>query len=297
MPLLEGFTTAPITVGDVRIHTARGGGGPPVLLMHGYPQTHVTWRRVAPVLARRFTVVCPDLRGYGDSDKPPGGSDHAGYSKRRMALDQVEVMRTLGFERFAVVGHDRGARVGVRMALDHPDAVERLAVLDIVPTRTIYENLDRVRATTVWRYLFLVQPADLPERLIGSDPGFYLRWTFDEWCGATGCIEAEAFAEYERCFDAASIHATCEDYRAGAGIDLVHDAADADTRLACPVLALWSRDGLGSQWDVLGIWARRAAKVRGRALDCGHFLPEERPDDVLEELVGFLAGGGAAPSP
>lgn len=289
--MLEGFTTEPITVGEARIHTARGGDGPPLLLMHGYPQTHLTWRRVAPVLADRFTVVCPDLRGYGDSDKPPGGSDHGGYSKRRMALDQVEVMRTLGFERFTVIGHDRGARVGLRMALDHPDAVERLAVLDIVPTRTIYENLDRVRATTVWRYLFLVQPPDLPERLIGSDPGFYLRWTFGEWFGTTGCIEDEAFAEYERCFDAASIHATCEDYRAGAGIDLVHDAADADTQLACPVLALWSRDGLGSRWDVLGIWARRGPDVSGRALDCGHFLPEERPDDVVEELDRFLGGG------
>jgi haloacetate dehalogenase len=259
-----------------------------VLLLHGYPQTHVIWERVATALAEQFTVVCPDLRGYGDSEKPAGDDSHAAYSKREMARDQVEVMRSLGFERFAVAGHDRGARVALRMALDHPDAVARLAVLDIVPTRTIYATLDKARATSVWRYLFLVQPYDLPERLIGADPALYLRWTLEEWSGTSGAITAEAQAEYERCFDAATIHATCEDYRAGASIDLVHDEADAHVQLSCPLLALWSSSGIGSSYDVETIWRERAPDFRGEPLDCGHFLPEERPRETAERLLGFF---------
>ena len=243
---------------------------------------------MAPALAERFTVVCPDLRGYGDSDKPPGGRDHAAYSKREMAQDQVEVMHALGFDRFAVAGHDRGARVALRMALDHPDAVARLAVLDIVPTGTVYATLDKVRATTVWRYLFLVQPYDLPERLIGADPGFYLRWTLEEWSETPGAIGAEARTEYERCFDRATIHAGCEDYRAGASIDLVHDEADADVLLSCPLLAVWSRRGIGSSYDVEAIWRERATDFRGEVLDCGHFLAEERPRETAELLLDFF---------
>jgi haloacetate dehalogenase len=206
-----------------------------------------------------------------------------------MAAEQLDVMRALGFDRFAVAGHDRGARVALRMALDHPDAVERLAILDIVPTREIYATIDAQRATTVWRYFFLIQPHDLPERLIGADPELYLRWTLDEWCGAPGGLADGAVAEYARCFDDATIHASCEDYRAGASIDLAHDEADAGTPLRCPVLVLWSRDGLGSSYDVAAIWEQRAAEVRGRALDCGHFLAEERPSEVARELLAFLA--------
>jgi haloacetate dehalogenase len=287
--MIPGFATQTLDAGGVRINVARGGEGPPVLLLHGYPQTNAMWHRVAPVLAERFTVVCPDLRGYGDSDKPPGDEDHAAYSKREMAAEQLDVMRALGFDRFAVAGHDRGARVALRMALDHPDAVERLAILDIVPTREIYATIDAQRATTVWRYFFLIQPHDLPERLIGADPELYLRWTLDEWCGAPGGLADGAVAEYARCFDDATIHASCEDYRAGASIDLAHDEADAGTPLRCPVLVLWSRDGLGSSYDVAAIWEQRAAEVRGRALDCGHFLAEERPSEVARELLAFLA--------
>jgi haloacetate dehalogenase len=282
------FTAQTVVANGVRISVTPGGEGPPVLLLHGYPQTHAMWHRVAPALAGYFTVVCPDLRGYGDSEKPPGGADHAAYSKRAMARDQVELMRYLGFDRFAVAGHDRGARVALRMALDHPRAVSRLAVLDIVPTQTIYASLDQARATTVWRYTFLVQPHDLPERLIGADPGFYLRWTFDEWCGTPGAITAEALAEYERCFDAAMVHATCEDYRAGAGIDLAHDEADANAGLPCPLLVLWSAGGLGSSYDVASIWRERSSDFRGEALDCGHFIAEERPRETAELLAGFL---------
>jgi haloacetate dehalogenase len=287
--MLADFDTERIAARDVSINTSRGGAGPPLLLLHGYPQTHVMWHRVAPELAERFTVVCPDLRGYGDSDKPAGDDDHAVYSKRTMAADQVEVMRALGFERFAVVAHDRGARVALRMALDHPDAVSRLALLDIVPTQTIYETIDQQRATTVWRYFFLIQPPDLPERLIAGDPQGYLHWTLQEWCGTPGALTDEAVAEYRRCFDAATIHATCEDYRAGATIDLEHDRADADRTLSCPTLVLWSTAGIGSAYDVPTIWRTRAPDLRGRALDCGHFLAEERPEETAAEVLAFIA--------
>jgi haloacetate dehalogenase len=270
------------------IHTVHGGEGPPVLLLHGYPQTHVMWHRVAPALAARFTVVCPDLRGYGDSAKPSSDETHATYSKRVMAEDQLEVMHTLGFERFAAVGHDRGARLARRLALDRPESVDRLVLLDIIPTAAIYTSLSQKHATTVWRYFFLTQPPDLPERLIGADPDFYLRWTFNEWCARPGALAEEAIAEYVRCFDEASIHATCEDYRAGATIDLVHDRDDAERRITCSVLVLWSGDGLGSLYDVLGIWRDEADYVEGRAIEGGHFLAEERPEDVISELVPFL---------
>jgi haloacetate dehalogenase len=287
--VLTGFSSHRIEANGVEINVVRGGEGPPVLLLHGYPQTHVMWHRVAPRLAQDHTVVCPDLRGYGDSEKPSGGAGHDAYSKRTMALDQLAVMRDLGFERFAVVGHDRGARVALRMTLDHRDAVERLAILDIVPTRTIYETIDQRRATTVWRYFFLIQPSPLPERLIAADPRFYLEWTLSEWSGDRSLLEDAAVDEYRRCFDQATLAATCEDYRAGATVDLQHDEADISTRLECPVLVMWSRDGLGASYDVLDIWRRRGSDVRGRPLDCGHFLAEERPDDVVRALSGFLA--------
>jgi haloacetate dehalogenase len=294
--MIPGFVTERLEANGISVNVCRGGAGPPVLLLHGYPQTHAMWHRVAPMLAERFTVVCPDLRGYGDSDKPAGGGDHAAYSKRVMAQDQVAVMRGLGFERFAVAGHDRGARVALRMALDKPDAVSHLAVLDIVPTKTIYETLDQQRAITVWRYMFLVQPSDLPERLIGGDPERYLRWTLQEWCGTRGAIGEEKLAEYRRCFDTATVHATCEDYRAGATIDLRHDRADAEAQLACPTLVLWSASGLGNAYDVLGIWRERAPRLHGRALDCGHFVAEERPDETATALLRFFRADPAAPS-
>jgi haloacetate dehalogenase len=285
--LLPGFSRVELTVNGTTISAERGGSGPPVLLLHGYPQTHVMWHRVAPALAERFTVVCPDLRGYGDSGKPLSDETHEPYSKRVMALDQLELMRALGFERFALAGHDRGARVARRLALDHPDTVSRLAILDIVPTETIYSRLDQRRATTVWRYFFLVQPPDLPERLIGADPRFYLDWTFKEWCGTPGSLSEVAVSEYLRCFDPVTISAGCEDYRAGATIDLAHDRA-GETRIRCPTLVLWSARGIGSDYDVLSIWREKTDMVRGRALDCGHLLAEERPEETTSELMAFL---------
>lgn len=288
-----GFTHLQVPVSDLTLNAVRGGAGPPVLLLHGYPQMHVMWHRVAPLLATRFTVICPDLRGYGDSGKPASDPRHAPYSKRVMAADQLELMRHLGFERFAVVGHDRGGRVARRLAIDHPDAVGRLAVLDLIPTATIYATLTQERATTVWRYFFLIQPPDLPERLIGAQAGAYLDWTLREWCGTPGALSAAARREYRRCFDGTTIHASCEDYRAGATIDLEHDAADAGRRLSCPMLVLWSARGLGAAYDVLSIWRDEASDpqdVRGQALDCGHFLAEERPRETATALLQFLAG-------
>jgi haloacetate dehalogenase len=286
--LFPGFSTLDLRVNGTTIHAVRGGSGPPVLLLHGYPQTHAMWHRVAPALAHEFTVVCPDLRGYGDSAKPPSDERHEPYSKRVMAQDQVDLMHALGFERFALVGHDRGARVARRLALDHPDSVSRLAILDIVPTDTIYELLDQKRATTVWRYFFLVQPPDLPERLIGAAPGFYLDWTLREWCGTPDALDEVAACEYRRCFDAATIHAGCEDYRAGATIDLSHDRADREHRITCPLLVLWSAHGIGSSYRVLEIWLEQADAARGRALDCGHFLAEEQPEETTADLTAFL---------
>jgi haloacetate dehalogenase len=287
--MFEGFARQVVSANGIRINAVLGGQGPPVLLLHGYPQTHAMWHLVAPLLAERFTVVCTDLRGYGDSDKPHSDETHKAYAKRTMALDQLEVMRELGHERFALVAHDRGARVARRLALDHPDAVSRLVLLDIVPTETIYTRLDQARAMSVWRYFFLTQPADLPERLIAADIGFYLRWTLAEWSGGSGMIDTRALGEYERCFDEAMVHATCEDYRAGATIDLTHDRADHGELIRCPVFVLWSKSGLGSSYDVLGIWNDQAEQVSGQALNCGHFLAEEQPEVVASLVRDWLA--------
>jgi haloacetate dehalogenase len=286
--MFEGFARRIVSTSGTRISVVHGGEGPPVLLLHGYPQTHAMWHLVAPLLAQQFTVVCADLRGYGDSGKPRSDERHETYSKRTMALDQLEVMRELGHERFTLVGHDRGARVARRLALDHPDAVSRLVLLDIVPTETIYARLDQARAISVWRYFFLVQPADLPERLIAADPGFYLRWTLTEWAGLPGAIDTRALAEYERGFDEATIHASCEDYRAGATIDLAHDRADHGTLIRCPVLVLWSKSGIGSSYDVLATWREQAEHVGGHPLDCGHFLAEEQPEAVASLIRDWL---------
>ena len=293
MPLesfLPGFETRDIETAGARIHLATGGIGPPLLLLHGHPQTRLTWHKIAPRLAKRFTVVAPDLRGYGDSEKPDGGERHAHYSKRAMAADQVEVMRRLGFERFAVVGHDRGGRVAHRMALDHSEAVQRIAVLDIAPTATMYARTNKEFATRYFWWFFLIQPAPLPERLIAADPEFFLR-THIEGQSKTPASTGEAlFREYLRCYlDPATRHAICEDYRAAATIDLEHNAADAERRIMAPLLALWGAKGtVGQLYDVLETWREKATDVRGRALDCGHTLQEEAPEETLRELLAFL---------
>lgn len=288
--LIRGFATHDVQTSAVRLRYAIGGSGPPLLLLHGHPQTHVTWQKVAPRLAERFTVVAADLRGYGDSDKPPGGERHVNYSKRAMARDQVELMATLGFARFAVVGHDRGARVAHRMALDHAAAVERLAVLDIAPTATMYARTDKEFASRYFWWFFLIQPYDLPERLIAADPDYFLRRHIEGQIRTPGAVDPDILAEYLRCYrDPATRHAVCEDYRAAATIDLDHDAADADRKVTAPLLALWGAKGtVGQLYDVLETWREKAVDVRGRALACGHGLQEEAPDEVFAELSAFL---------
>ena len=288
--LMPGFRWRDIDAGGVRIRTAVGGAGPPLLLMHGHPQTHLTWHKVAPRLARRFTVVAADLRGYGDSAKPEGGPAHINYSKRAMAADQVAVMRALGHERFAVVGHDRGGRVAHRMALDYPTAVSRLAVLDIAPTATMYARTDKAFATRYFWWFFLIQPFDLPERMIGSDPDWFLERHIAAQIKVPDSVDPRVLAEYRRCYrDPATRHAICEDYRASAGIDLEHDAQDADTRLAMPLLALWGARGVvGDLYDVLATWREKARDVRGHAIDCGHSPQEEAPDALMSALDEFL---------
>jgi haloacetate dehalogenase len=291
---LAGFEYVRLPGEGVTLNAARAGAGPPLLLLHGYPQTHAMWHLVAPRLAESFTVVAPDLRGYGDSDKPPGDDAHERYSKRAMAADAVAAMRSLGFERFAVVGHDRGARVTHRMALDHPDAVERAALLDIIPTRTFFETVDRQSARSYYHWFFLAQPPGLPEHLIGADPDFYLRWTVASWTADRVPLAPAVMEEYLRCFrDPATVHATCEDYRAGATVDLEHDAADVEAgrRVDCPLLVLWGAAGrIGRLYDVLGTWKVLASDVRGSAVPGGHFPAEESPDETLAALLPFLRG-------
>jgi len=292
--MFEGFETRTIDVSETSIHCVVGGEGPPLLLLHGYPQTHAMWHKVAPALAEHFTVIVPDLRGYGDSGRPAAGDNHDGYSKRAMAKDQVELMERLGHKRFLLAGHDRGGRVAHRLTLDHADRVEKLAVLDIVPTRHVFENTDQSLATAYYHWFFLIQPAPLPETMIANSLEFYLQWKLGSWGSAKQAITDEAYAEYLRCFKKPdTIHTTCEDYRAGASIDLAHDEADIDRKIGCPVLALWGEKGaLHGRYDVLGVWRERADRVSGRALPCGHFIPEEAPEDTIAALREFFAAAG-----
>ncbi len=289
--MFDGFRQERIATEGAEINVRIGGKGPPVLLLHGFPQTHAMWHAVAPRLARGFTVVCPDLRGYGDSSNPPGGDDHRGYSKRAMANDQVEVMATLGFDRFAVVGHDRGARVAHRLALDHEGRVRRLALLDIVPTHEMFRAADQRIATAYFHWFFLIQPDGLPERMIGLDPDYFLRECLRRWsAGRDDFFSREAVAEYIRCFrDPGNVHSACEDYRAGASIDLLHDEADLARVSDSSLLVAWGADGrLAALFDVEALWRVRFSNVRARPLPCGHFLAEELPDETAAELLAFL---------
>jgi haloacetate dehalogenase len=284
-----GFDPIRIETSEAEINGVMGGSGPPLLLLHGYPQSHLEWRTIAPALAERFTVIATDLRGYGDSSKPDDGEDHEGYSKRAMAQDQIEVMRELGFERFALVGHDRGARVAHRMTLDFPDAVSRVAMLDIVPTRHVFANVTRALATSYYHWFFMLRSAPLPETLYGSNPDLVLRRGFLGGMIGRG-IPEDVYAVYLRHFsDPDTQHAMCEDYRAAAGIDLEHDEVDRGRRIECPVLLLWGENGVvGRLYEVMDVWEEYAADARGRALPGGHWLPEAQPDETLAELSRFL---------
>ena len=289
--MFDGFQQDRREIGGVAVNFRMGGEGPPVLLLHGYPQTHAMWHKLAPLMARHYTLVMPDLRGYGDSGKPPTDADHAPYSKRAMAGDLAGLMADLGFDRYAVVGHDRGGRVAHRLTADNPDKVARLAVLDIAPTEHMYRMTDMEFATGYYHWFFLIQPADLPERMIGADPEFFLRRKMGQWSGKGTLFDDAAMAEYVRCFSMPeTIHASCEDYRAAATIDLEHDEADMHRKLSCRVLALWGEKGfVGRKYDVLDVWRKRALHVEGHGIPSGHFLAEEAPQETLDALMAFFS--------
>jgi haloacetate dehalogenase len=283
--MFEGFALEHVDVGEAMLRVRYGGSGPPLLLLHGHPQTHLMWHLVAQHLAGEFTLVMPDLRGYGRSSKPTTTDDHEPYSKRAMGRDMHALMRHLGHERFAVAGHDRGGRVAYRLALDHPESVPKLAVLDIIPTGEAFRRADMRFGLGYWHWFFLAQPYDLPERLIGANPEAYYFRNREPFA-------SEALADYLACVnDPATIHAMCEDYRAAATYDFNLDEADrqAGRKLACPVLALWARQGQLERWyDVLAVWRDWADDVQGKALDCGHYLPEEAPAETAAALRAFF---------
>ncbi|EZH84306.1 alpha/beta hydrolase [Ectopseudomonas composti] len=290
--MFASFETGQCQVNGTRIHYRKGGSGQALLLLHGHPQTHAMWHKVAEPLAKHFTVVAADLRGYGDSAKPAGGERHEAYSKRQMALDMLELMKALGFSRFDVLAHDRGARVAHRLAQDHPEAVKHLITLDIAPTLAMYEQTSEEFARAYWHWFFLIRPAPLPETLIEANPELYLRSVMGARSAGMKPFTEEALAEYLRCLSLpGTAHGLCEDYRASAGIDLEHDRADvqAERKLSVPLLVLWGAEGtVGRCFDPLQEWRRVAVDVRGKALPCGHYIAEEVPEALLEEALGFL---------
>lgn len=292
-PLFPGFRGMSVKVDeDINIHVIVGGHGPPLLLLHGHPQTHAIWHKVAPILSEHFTVVACDLRGYGDSSKPPGANDHGNYSKRIMGNDALRVMQALGFERFRIMAHDRGARVAHRLAADHPAAVQRLVLLDIAPTLAMYEQTTDAFARAYWHWFFLIQPAPLPERLIEADPATYMRDVMGRRSAGLAPFDPGALSEYARCLALpGAAHGLCEDYRAAAGIDLEHDRADrhAGRRLPMPLLVLWGEQGVVHRcFDPLKEWRSVASEVEGAALPCGHYIPEEAPAALLARALPFL---------
>jgi len=289
--MFNNFKKSIAKVNNVNINFIIGGTGPPILLLHGYPQTHVMWHKIAESLAEHFTVVISDLRGYGDSSKPPSTETHYPYSKREIGKDQVELMKSLGFDSFQLAGHDRGARVGHRIALDYPTAIEKIVTMDIAPTYIMYTTTDMEFANAYYHWFFLIQPYNIPETLIGGNPKYYLKKKFGQWGRDSKAFTVEAFNEYLRCFTPETIHASCEDYRASASIDIEHDQVDIDNgnKIQCPMLCLWGNNGfVGRKYDLVKEWRKWATDVQGFGIDCGHYLPEEAPKKTLEALLDFL---------
>jgi haloacetate dehalogenase len=289
--MFDGFIEFDVTVSGATIHGRRGGSGPPLLLLHGIPKTHLMWHRVAPALAERFTVVVTDLRGYGDSSSPPSAPDHSPYAMRALATDQVELMARLGHPRFGVAGHDRGARCAYRMAIDHPEAVSALSVLDVVPTAEVFARADARFSLGYWIWSFLAAPYPVPERLIAGDPATIVDHMLDSWSASPGTFPEAVRTRYVEAFrDPGTVHAICEQYRAAATLDVAHDEADRGRRrLRCPVLALWSEAGPVNSWyEPIAVWREWADDVRGAALPGGHFLPEESPGEIVAALTEFF---------
>jgi haloacetate dehalogenase len=266
-----------------------GGNGPPLLLLHGYPQTHVMWHKAAPLLERHFTLIIPDLRGYGASSKPPTTADHAPYSKRAMAQDMVHLMTHFGYDQFAIVAHDRGARVAHRLGMDHPNRVTKMTLLDIAPTREMYANTTDGFARAYWHWFFLIQDAPFPENMIAANPRAYVHKKCGAWSAGASPIASEAMAYYVQAFeDPATIHACCEDYRAAASIDIAHDNADGDRKLTAPLQVLWGAHGaIEAHFDCLALWRQRAENVIGHRLPAGHYLAEEVPEMVVRDVLAF----------
>jgi haloacetate dehalogenase len=290
--LFPNFESHLIEVNGVKIMARKGGAGSPLLLLHGHPQTHSIWHRVAPHLAKSHSVVMTDLRGYGDSSKLQGLHDHSNYSKRTMALDQIELMRHFGFSEFDVLAHDRGARVAHRLALDHPNAVKRLVLLDIAPTLAMYEQTSNQFARSYWHWFFLIHAAPLPERLIEANPAAYVRDVLGRRSAGLAPFDPRALAEYVRCMELpGTAHGICEDYRASAYIDLVHDQLDLDKKnfVQQPLMLLWGEQGVVHQcFEPLKEWSKLATNVQGQAMPCGHYIPEEAPELLLKQVQLFL---------
>ncbi|MDZ7820272.1 MAG: alpha/beta hydrolase [Aliarcobacter sp.] len=288
----ENFERKKIKINDIEINCEFGGNKAnkiPLLLIHGYPQTHIMWHLIVEKLSQKYFIICPDLRGYGDSSKPKSDEKHITYSKKTMAKDMMDLMTHFGFEKFFVAGHDRGARVTHRMCLDYPNNILKACVMDITPTYHMFKNTDQSFATGYYHWFFLIQPDNLPETLIGSNARYYLEEKLKRWSAKDAVFDKKAVHEYVRCFDKESIHSTCEDYRAGASVDMIDDEKDRNKKIDMPLLVLWGNKGFVHRtYDVLNVWKNYASDVRGKALDCGHFLAEEKAEELTIELLEFF---------
>jgi len=287
--MFKNFKQDIIEVNGVNINYKIGGKGEPLLLLHGYPQSHVLWRKIAPLFAENYTVICSDLRGYGDSDKPQSDKKHLTYSKKTMGLDQNELMKKLGFNEYFLVGHDRGGRVAHRMAIDFKENIKKISVLDIVPTSHVFKNTNAILAKRYYHWFFLIQSYPHPETMIGNDPEYFIRSKLQMWGANNEYLTEEIIQEYLRCFTVDTIHASCEDYRAGASIDLVHHEEDFDKKISCPLQVLWgSKAFVEELYDPIKVWKEWALNVEGQSIDCGHFLPEESPIETYNAIINFF---------
>ena len=287
--MFEQFKQDKINVNGININYKIGGKGKPLLLLHGYPQSHIVWRKIAPLFAKDYTVICADLRGYGDSDKPKSDEKHLTYSKKTMGLDQNELMKKLGFNEYFLVGHDRGARVAHRMAIDFKESIKKISVLDIVPTSHVFKNTNAILARRYYHWFFLIQSYPHPETMIGNDPEYYIRSKLQMWGANNQYLTEDIIKEYLRCFTTESINASCEDYRAGASIDLVHHEEDLHKKISCPLQVLWgSKATVEELYDPVKVWKEWAINVEGESIDCGHFLPEENPIETYNAIIKFL---------